>query len=286
MKRFIFTIILLVITGIVYSQELDSLQQGPPASVKLIGRYRNGSIDLRWYPLSADLWRMASKNGYVVERMETKADGSTTPFRPVGRGVFKPLSREEWNRADTSNDYIKAIREALFTPSRISPREQMSRINEYANEENGIFLTYTLSTNLSAEAATLAGVRFTDKEVITGSTYAYRIYIQGLDTAYRRDTAVILVETVPVRNPSPLGFRLEEDEGAVRLFWDHQHNRRIFVAYHIERSADGGRTFRRLNSEPLMFTVKGAEEVSYTDSVKNYVPYKYRVVGPCRAGAP
>lgn len=279
MKRFAFIVILLVITGIVNAQERDTLKPAKPASIKLIGRYKDGRIDLRWYPLSAGLWRTANKTGYVVEKMETRPDGTITPFRPVGRGIFKPVSREEWSRTDTSNDYIRALGEALYTPPRISPREQMARIAEYTNEENGVFFTYILSTNLSAEAATLAGVRFTDKEVITGGTYAYRIYIPGMDTAYRQDTAVILVETVPVRSASPYGFRLEEDEGAVRLFWDHQVNRESFVGYHVERSADGGRTFRRLNRTPVIFPVREANEVSFTDSVKNYVPYKYRIVG-------
>ncbi len=270
-KLFLILTVLLNVT--VLAAQGDSAK----ASIKLIGRYKNNAVELRWYPTSSTTWRITNKNGYLVERMELGKEGAT--FKQIA--IVKPYTTAEWNsRTDMQNDFVRATKEAIYSiPSMPKENEGFEKVLQYQNDENGIFFTFMLSTNLNIQAAEAAGMKFTDKTIVAGTEYAYKVSINN--TKNDEDAALVFIgNTITEKQGiSPKGLRIEEGEGAVKLFWDYSFNRTQFSAYYIERSADGGKTFKPLNNTPLIFTVKNAEEVSYTDSVKNYIPYQYRIKG-------
>jgi hypothetical protein len=245
------------------------------SSFRFVGRVKSGKIELRWYPASAAVWRLANSKGYRLQRMEL-GENSNSTFQDIGQ-LFKPYTAAVWKqKVNTENDYVKAVMEANATVSK-SGRTIDEQLDA-RNEENGIFLTWVLGVNFNREAAEGAGVSFTDGSIKPGQAYAYRLFIPGQSNT---DTALFIVDNTSADHvaSAPVGFRAEEEEGAVRLFWELGANRRQFTAYHIERSADGGRTYTRLTKIPLLMTVKPSEEVSYTDSVKNYTRYHYRLIG-------
>ncbi|HZF65326.1 MAG TPA: hypothetical protein VEZ55_12600, partial [Chitinophagaceae bacterium] len=65
----------------------------------------------------------------------------------------------------------------------------------------------------------------------------------------------------------------------IKITWNNTTNKELFTAYNIERSSDGGKTFSKINALPFTSLAEQTEVLSYTDSVKNYIPYQYRIVG-------
>lgn len=277
MQKICFSIAFLLLSLVSIGQE-DSIEHFQPGKIKLVARYKSGAVELRWYPTSSAQWRIANKQGYVIERIDLNADGSK--FEKIA--TVKPYTSAEFNsKTDMQDDFIRATKEAIeSTPKMPTNANDFDKMAEYQNDENGIFLTFIMSTNMNVTAAEAAGLHYTDKTITQGKEYAYRIYINAKDVK-EEDMVMMIVSNTKTEKKSfiPEGLRAEENEGAVNLFWNYNVNRRNFTAYFIERSADGGRTYQPLNKTPLIFTVKGADEVSYVDSVKNYTPYTYRVSG-------
>mgnify|MGYP000456278655 CR=1 FL=1 len=79
--------------------------------------------------------------------------------------------------------------------------------------------------------------------------------------------------------PSPQDISFEEGEGFVKLKWNNTTNQDNFVGYDIERSSNGGKIFSKVNKMPFVSVAEAVDELQYTDSVKNYITYQYRIVG-------
>lgn len=260
--------------------KIDSLPE--KSEVKLIGRYHNNTIELRWYPTSAVKWRLGNKYGYVIERMELSDEGAKNGFEKITKNPLKPYTEAEWkSKTDMDNDFIRAAKEAVMSTPKMPKENSFDNMMDYQNEESGIFFTLIMATNLNAKAAEASGLKHIDRDIVNGKQYAYRAYINSGKNEKQVDTTIIFINntTKEMPSPAPMGLRAEEEEGAIRLFWNYSNNRQNFVGYYIERSTDGGKNYSPLNKRPLIFTVRGPEEVSYTDSVKNYIPYTYRLTG-------
>jgi hypothetical protein len=81
----------------------------------------------------------------------------------------------------------------------------------------------------------------------------------------------------------PNKLTTSENEHEVVLYWDKYYMGSLNTAYHIERSSDGGTTFKRVNKNPYIDIstnlITNARTMSYSDSVaENYVPYSYRII--------
>ncbi len=254
--------------------------QSDSISIKLVARVNKGSVDLRWYPTAASLWRLGNQSGYVIERMNLSTTESDNKFQKIATLI--PYTENEWrSKTNQDDDFVKAAKEAVLSKPQMPDQKDFNKIMSYNNDENGIFFTLVVATNLSKQAAEGAAMRFTDNNVTVGNDYAYRVYINGDKRSGVKDTAIIFISNTAndSKKNAPIGLRAEEEEGVVKLFWDFQHNRTQFIGYNIERSSDGGRTYSLLNKTPFLFTVKQADEITYIDSVKNYIRYLYRIQG-------
>jgi fibronectin type 3 domain-containing protein len=259
------------------AQSNDSSRSENKPSAIMLARVNGKNVQLRWFPMNTALWRTANQKGWVVERMPLSEAGSAMGFKPLSKTPFKPLTDREWlGQTDTANKYVTITRQAIWKGTSYPTTGKFEDIQAYQNEENALFSYFLLSVSLSDQAAKGAALGFDDATAERGKAYMYRAYIAGEKT----DTVWAIIrdwETPSVKSVE--NVRVEEGEGAVTLFWQTAKNDNHFIAYDIERSADGGKTFRAMNRHPFFIASETAPELRYVDSVKNYQPHHYRIVG-------
>lgn len=274
MKR-LFLFLLLIAGYEMHAQDraMDSVL-AEQDNIKVVSRYRNGAVELRWYPVNKAAWRKSTYTGYTIKRMELGENGSNE-FRQLA--LVKPYNDAEWRqRTNVQDQLIKTTMAALAERKPVAGKHAADR----DNEEGALFFSYIISTSLSADAAKGAGLLYTDNTIEPGKRYAYEISIAGKNPDPKDATLVIVEDTRSNwQSAIPEGLSAEEGEGTVKLKWNNSSNQNNFVAYYIQRSADGGKTFIALNKHPYISVAEDADELDYTDSVKNYIPYQYRIVG-------
>ena len=273
--------IFLFITAFIFSTSLtaqnrkDTLDE--KENIKVVSRYRNGAVELRWYPTQVGSWRKAIQLGFSVKRMELSDEGAAAGFKELA--TIKPFTTQEWNQqTNTKDDLVKATMESIVPAV---PAKGQSLL-DMQNDENAMFFAYCLATSFSAEAAKGAGLLYSDKTITPGKKYVYSVSINN-GKAKKEENDEVRAFVNDTRNnyeaPSPQGLAFEEGEGFVKLKWNNTTNQDNFVGYDIERSNDGGKTFSKLNKTPFVSVAEAVDELQYTDSVKNYVPHQYRIVG-------
>ena len=251
-------------------------------NLRMIGRYNNGKVELRWFPTSAAKWRLANQNGYILERMEMTDTDSGKGWVKLTKDAIKPMSMDQWNNSmDMTNKYVQATARAIH--EKPEPPRQNAEIEkwlDYQNQETGLYTFVVLSTNIEPEAALGAAMRFEDQNITSGHPYAYRLTINETRNPTAQDTALVILEDTRTSYvpPSVYGLRLEEHEQTLKLFWEAENNDRLFGLYHIERSTDK-QNFKRVTDLPIYLGAKDATEHIFIDSVENYQRYSYRVIG-------
>lgn len=251
---------------------LVAQEQEAEEGIVATGRFIAGQVELRWFPTNAAIWRHANQAGYQIDRM----DLSIGEWDALA--VVRPFTQEQWTALGAESPYTQAVSQAVLSP--LSPPDAQASFfdwEDFQNDENGIFLFFSASCSLDPNASLGAGLRFVDASIVVGKSYAYRITINNWTGQQSKATFVLIEDTeTAYEAPEVFPVRYEELEGAVRLSWPAEL-RESFAAFHVERSADG-QQYERLNRLPLLFASL-ADEWHFTDSVANYRPHYYRVVG-------
>ncbi len=270
-------VLAIVTSNFLVAQVEDSII--PPQKVEIIARYIDGNVELRWFPVSAAIWRLGNKKGYILERTEIVENGKDV-WEKISPKPILPLSAEEWKRYDMGNDYIRATARAINEP--LPPPQRGAKMKErlkYQNDEEGIFIFFSIATDMNADASMGAGLRFIDKTVVAGKSYAYQIRINEDKVLQENDFDLVLIDTKqPYQAPIPLGLRMEESDHNVKLYWEAIRNRDKFSVFHVERSVDN-RQFERITKLPIYLAQRDASEYRFVDSIPNYQQYYYRIVG-------
>ncbi|NJK94455.1 MAG: fibronectin type III domain-containing protein [Bacteroidales bacterium] len=134
----------------------------------------------------------------------------------------------------------------------------------------------------SPDVAKAMGLWLTDKTVKSGEQYLYLLYFAENATGMT-DTAFVTSgtdEVFPLQKP-----HFQEAEGSDRtiaLSWKGPGGRQSYTSFELQRSDDGGSSFRKLNTSPLINTYQNTDENDisfYMDTIpstgKRYI-YKVR----------
>jgi len=255
--------------------------------------YTGKEIRLRWAPDAAGAWLNGNGKGYVVQRIDLGAPNDSTfeigSWEPVGSdSLIKQLSIPEWQALSETyadDEYI------MLAGGMIAAAHEEKNIGfdpdlvTAAQELEQRFSFTLLAADLSYNAAMGAALGVSDKNIIAGHNYMYRVYLPTLEN-YPVDTGYAFISAdQPSERYEPLIQRVDEHERGVALVWEREAHQKRFTAYTIERSEDGGKTFSKLNEKPFVsFTnpdLPGQEEyIVYTDTLnEQYKPYQYRVTG-------
>lgn len=251
---------------------LKSRAQTVSDSIKVVARSHKDSVVLRWAPSSPDAWVLLNKHGYKVERYTIVRDGKVLQDkeRVVLAEVLKPALQAQWERWIDRDDFVAVAAQSIFGETFQIDMKQADAMQIY-NKVQELESRYSFAlyaADLSARAAQLSGIGFTDRTVKANEMYLYRIYslvpeatrkIQfGFVYAGPKEAKELPVPRVPeVENVS---------ESSVLLRWETNALRDVYIGYFLERSEDDGVTFKRLKKVPMSILQSkiGSDGMSYS----------------------
>lgn len=259
-----------------------------PVHLKLMAHNYGDHIALRWASPQTEAWRYLNQRGFVLERLIL--DGATNTatakqFTALSPEPIRPWTRQQWNAALSSNDTLAVVAAECLLGQTKFPEESnfFRQLDLRAKDEASRTSFALLSADLSPLAATGLGLRYDDRDVQPGRKYVYRLRV--LDDPANRfatDTALYVIATdEQFENPVPPQPDATPGDSLVTLRWVSTG---AFTAYHVERSADGGKSWMRLTHQPYISIIdpkaSRSDSVFYSDRLKaNYLPYQYRVRG-------
>ncbi len=274
-----------LLTGIAHAQTKQT--QPCRAAIQLTARAYADSVVLRWAPDGAEAWAITNQYGYAIERTEVPANGAFDPasYQRLNPSAIKPWPLDKWagiagKNSDNSMAAIAA--QALYGKSfTANSNNFLAKADEFANRWSFAIL----AADLNASTATAMGLRFTDKNVVKGNVYIYRVFCLADSLVCSIEPGYFVVNTADLEQiPLPTINKATELQNAIQLDWDREYHEKAFSAYWIERSNDNGKTFKKLSQVPFLNPQNDMREKSniivYTDSLKdNYVLYNYRIIG-------
>lgn len=268
--------LLLVLSG------LQSTGQQTP-SAQMMGRSKvyKDSVVLRWALNTELAWNLAKETGYVVERADMSVKNA--PFQKIA--TLKPWSAEEIGKLylSTKDRYTGIALATLYGNTALKESEfSMEKAKEMSNMLRMRFAYNLLAADQNAAVANMSALRFADRNIEPGKSYAYRIYAPIASKSCLTDTAFVYVNTSEIdAMPIIPELRIQQGDTKLELIW--KYLRPDFSAFNLERSADGGKKWVKLNEIPYVVieNLEGNDflvEGRFVDTgLTNYKFYQYRI---------
>lgn len=276
MVRTTLFLLLLLLT----SREMDA------QTFQVIARNHADSVVLRWAPVSPVAWQRYNTYGYRVERLlinENTDPGS--PSTRIGPDTIRPWSLERFkSNFSKEHPYAGPAVQLLYGEQSVknASTEDLTKVKDASTELTMRYSFTLLMADMDAPVAQALGLRFADHDVKANAQYLYRVITLDPEEP---DTAVIGVNRMLGADVIPLGPALyfDEEEKQVRLKWEKETGAAQFSAFWVERS-EGSGAWKRLHSTPFIPTTdrdKPSPLIYFSDTTmeRNYVPYRYRVLG-------
>ena len=289
-RSLIVVIVALIGASPLSAQDSTAVDSVYPASrVQVLARYTNGQgVTLRWAPDRQDGWNQGNRHGYRIERLEIGESGEPRAEQAtVLVDTLRPLGKAAWiarAKADQDARFFWAALQCIHGDWEtaglgIGVLGAIQRGDELRNRYS--FCLY--SADLDAEAAEAAALRYVDASAKPGVGYVYWVSVNAPErwTLPAREGAVT-IWTRPSESPPPVLAKAAEHEGYVSIQWPRTYDEH-YTAFWVERATATG-PWARLDSIPYIHGRTDDEALwvpfmSYPDSVRNYVPYRYRVIG-------
>jgi fibronectin type 3 domain-containing protein len=252
------------------------------AQIKVIAQASTDSVVLRWAPSTPHGWRVANRTGYMIERRS--GSGQFVRITPDTIHSWLPdrLIREVNERPD--HPYMGLALNALWGDSTLLSAPDGSDTLGVLAERNMNLFSYALfaadNDPLIAEAL---GLRYVDRNVKVGDRFTYRISL-NVPTEYKIDSGEVVVDVKnAVLGPPPVNLSAKGLDRRIEIRWEAQQQN-DYSGYHVYRSDDNGRTFRKLTNRPMVLLISqesGQAGIGvFTDTtIVNYKLYKYQVKG-------
>ncbi|GAB3780134.1 hypothetical protein GCM10028818_31760 [Spirosoma horti] len=254
--------------------------------LSMIGRSFGDSVVVRWAPHNVILYREINRSGgYILTRRSLGANGR---LQVDFQKDIKAWTLDEWKqRVSRTDSLAAACAQLIYGKSSVLQSANdpvtLDKLMQQKSQDDFQLMFLLLLADENVRHATGMGLGYVDRAVKKGVQYFYYLTPRYNGKLLSVDEQKVLVSNTGTysRPPMPI-VRAEQQDRAIKLSWDRQVTDELFSAYYIERSADGGRTFRRLNRLPYTQAPIQSEQTlySYVDSLKqNYIKYQYRVVG-------
>jgi hypothetical protein len=249
--------------------------------IEVIAKAWGDSIVLRWAPNNPLYWKGTNIAGYALfKEVYSRVPGmDSIAVDFVLLDSIYPWPLERFNRPEVIADSMALIAAQCLHGERMTSDED-GFINQLAESEMRYGMAM-LAADRSPLAAEALGLRYVDREVVKGGVYRYVLITAAAENT--AENAFIEVNNVRDTLSTVQGFSARSAESAVILQWSKLNDQQ-FSGYFLERSADGGRTFIRLNDSPLLFIAnryaQPDSDYEFRDSLgENYRPYLYRIYG-------
>lgn len=264
------------------------------AHIAVQARYDGREVRLRWAPDAPGGWLNANGLGYVVERVDLGSANDTTAlesnaFATLSPQALLPLGQQGWKdlHARIPDDlYVMVAGEMIHTamlPANMGFGSDLKAASDRLKERYAFAL---LAADLSWPAAEGSALAWTDRSVVAGRNYLYRVRIATPNAAYPIGDGAIMVNTSTASpDKLPIITRVNVQDSLVMVSWPRAPHAEHFTAYDVERSSDGGSSWKRINAQPFVsFTnpelPSMADAIVYTDTIRSQKqPFSYRIIG-------
>lgn len=265
----------------------DTLDVNTEEKLEAILKVKEGNIHLRWAPTTPGLWLKMQRGSFIVQK-QSWAKGEFDVDAPLSiisdtLKVWPQSTFEQLDATDQSNEYLMLAGYCMHAPYE-SIREKGMSLESLINREQELtnrFSSALFAADRNRKAAQAMALSFTDTDVDLNKNHAYHII---LITEEKK-----VYQTFTIYNPNysysftPTITKTAEKEEMVVLSWDKASHAAHYSSYWIERSTDNIH-FSKLNEVPYVHAFDANlpshdDDFVYIDSVENYIPYYYRIVG-------
>ena len=287
MNKLINIVIALLFCANLYGQTTNSQE----SEVKVLARHQSNRNLIRWATTSPSSWMKGIKYGYKIERYTFYRDGVrlTTPEKKVLNQSMLPKPLAAWENMVSENDYAAILAQAIYGESFEvggvnNGQDALLQIINKARESEQRFAFGLFAADMSFEAALMAGLGFIDEDIKPNEDYFYKVIPKTPAQVLPIKSGGTLVKSSEDQSlPKPIDLFTVAQDKTIMLSWDCKLFENLYVAYFVERSADG-KNFKKLNKRPLVNMNqeegKSSSKMIYMDSIpENNKKYYYRIVG-------
>ena len=285
-KKIYFQIVILL-----FSLPLLSQQRQDLAHIRLKTHVEANQIKLRWAVDMPLAWQKSVKRTFILERYTLLRSGTLldTPEQKV-LGEFTVPQAIHWQQKVEDNDYAAIIAQALFGETfETDLSKNNNPIEGIFNKSQDIqqrFSFALMAADLDFNTACFAGWGFVDTEIRPDEKYLYKIFLkddpsqpflqleEGLSVADASQKGTL---------PAPVEFLVLFKDKKALVSWNYALLQDTYNTYFVERSDDGGKTFKEVSTLPIMAlqqTQIPSQYTVYQDSLpENHQIYHYRLRG-------
>ena len=293
MKKILYILPLLFISFLCKSQT----QNETKPLIAISARSYSDHIVLKYFAATPSLFNVANRVGYVIERADYKVG---IPFEKLSYVAIKgsPFTRwtdAQWETAlkaadkkDTTNfklaGFVMNLSDSNIRASNGNVMDgDLKTLKEERDNQDMKFAFALIASNRSKMAAEGLALRISDNDIVLGSTYVYRVRINKPVENIKTDMAYVKVKCENFNEKYLVNNKavniVEGDEKVSFSFPESLE----YYAFNVERSEDGGITYKKLTSTPtLKLTPHGYNvktDFAYADSgLINYKKYNYRLM--------
>lgn len=259
------------------------------AAIQVLTTSTEDGVIIRWAPDTPVAWQLGNQFGYQLIRYTLSTTDSSgysekTVLRSDGHYV---LPESQWASVAQDNKWGAIAAQALYGDdfTLTDPGASAAALLNEAEELDNRFSFALLAADLSAPVADAMALRWVDRGAQKGRTYVYRVALQHqLDEYPVAHGSSKIVYGTPRTLPVPEGVKATFSDHSLSLSWETFYLDGIYSSYVVERSDDGGNTFRPVD-DLAFFSLKKEgngplERMYYLDSLPdNQKEYQFRVYG-------
>jgi hypothetical protein len=246
------------------------------------GRIYDQKAVIRWIPGDMAAWQLGNLCGYRIVRISRDSiplahiPAASDEENQLLQDTLRSLQPDQWQILSDSLPLAKTAASLVLAMTK-STSQQPDTDPESAEDYFGMAM---LLADIDPAIACALGVGFVDTNIVAGKIYTYKVAVNG----HSHLTTSIKCHHTDLLNICPIGLpEAVWSDRLVTLSWKPVNNDSCYAFFNVERSADGGHTFERINALPIipMYTeVTKETPVRYTDSLpSNGQVYHYRIRG-------
>lgn len=274
---------LLATSCVVASAQTTPSDSTNPFTVELraVARPYADSVVVRWGISRPGAWVAYNAIGWVVERKNISTPSTTAPWQRLSPAAIKPWTLEEWKQRTTAtNTWAGVAAQCLYGTLAVPTPNGVDALRLASSDLTNRHGFAHLVADFDAVTAVGLALRFVDRNVEQGASYAYRIAPVQQDTVFVVDTAYAFA--TPGQEyiaPMPIELAAQESEGRVVLTWTMPPTASA-SGFHVDRTGPDGT--KRMTKTPVVpmgtRDVGIGSSMSLTDStIGMYVPYTYAI---------
>lgn len=266
---------------------LPSVAQKNP-SIKIVAWVKKDRILLRFAPNTQLAWEECNHTGFKIERvtLNTKPKSNFIISKILLTPTpIKPAPLQNWKTIINTEEYAPIAAQAIFGNSfEVGNNGGLAQWITKARESENKFGFALFAADQSLEVAKYMGLYFADTSIEDNQKYIYKIYSLHTLSGLNIDTGYVLVNSAKKDQLlPPISLAAQSDVKRITLSWNAQLYENNISSWYLERSDDGGNTFKLLTPKPIVYIKNNSIKTPYliwSDSVsKTGFNYFYRIKG-------